>query len=132
MDSSEDERLFITQSSTKGDISAEIKGNVVQRLDIFVSACFNSLSTSKGGVSSFFFLNREIERFRTPITASECEKFNKSWVSDASRRKWVLKVFEERKKQRNEAVLTEDYSSELVIQEDSRRDGRRGVGLYTG
>ena len=29
MDSSEDEGLFITQSSTKGDISAEIEGNVV-------------------------------------------------------------------------------------------------------
>ena len=29
MDSSEDEGLFITQSSTKGDITAEIEGNVV-------------------------------------------------------------------------------------------------------
>ena len=29
MDSSEDEGLFITQSPTKGDISAEIEGNVV-------------------------------------------------------------------------------------------------------
>ena len=29
MDSSEEEELFITQSSTKGDISAEIEGNVV-------------------------------------------------------------------------------------------------------
>ena len=29
MDSSEDEGLFITQSSTEGDISAEIKCNVV-------------------------------------------------------------------------------------------------------
>ena len=38
MDSSEDEELFITQSSTKADISAEIEGNVVQRLDISVSA----------------------------------------------------------------------------------------------
>ena len=28
MDSSEDEGLFVTQSSTKGDISAEIEGNV--------------------------------------------------------------------------------------------------------
>ena len=48
------------------------------------------------------------------------EKFDKSWVSDASRRKWawVLKVFEEWKKQRNEAVLKEDYSGEPVIQED--------------
>ena len=51
---------------------------------------------------------------------SECDKFDKSLVSDASRRKcaWVLKVFEERKKQRNEAVLKEDYSSESIIQED--------------
>ena len=55
----------------------------------------------------FHFLFKIEQRFRTPITASECEKFNKSWVSDASRRKWawVLKVFEEWKKQRNEAVL---------------------------
>ena len=80
MDSSEDEGLFITQSSTKGDISAEIEYNVVKRLDISVSAY--SLSTSKGGVAIFF----EIEqRFRTPITASECERFDKSLVSDASR-----------------------------------------------
>ena len=48
------------------------------------------------------------------------EKFDKSWVSDASRRKWawVLKVFEEWKKPRNEAVLKEDYCGEPVIQED--------------
>ena len=43
-----------------------------------------------------------------------------SFVSDANRWKWawVLKVFEERKKQRNKAVLKEDYSSESIIQED--------------
>ena len=48
------------------------------------------------------------------------EKFDKSWVSDASRRKWawVLKVFAEWKKPRNKAVLKEDYSGEPVIQED--------------
>ena len=63
----------------------------------------------------------EIEqRFRTPITASECEKFDRSWVSDSSRRKWawVLKVFEDWKKQRNEAVLKQDYSGEAVIRQD--------------
>ena len=55
-----------------------------------------------------------------PITASEYEKFDKSWVSDASRRKWawVLKVVEEQEKQRNEAVLKQDYSGEPVIQQD--------------
>ena len=54
------------------------------------------------------------------ITASKCEKFDKSWVSEASCRKWawVLKVFEEWKKQKNEAVLKQDYSGELVIQQD--------------
>ena len=53
-------------------------------------------------------------------SASEREKFDKSWVSDTSRRKWawVLKVFEEWKKQRNETVLKEDYSGESAIQED--------------
>ncbi|CAH3170572.1 unnamed protein product [Porites evermanni] len=86
MDYSEDEALFITQSSMNNDISAEI----------------------------------EEQRFRTPITASGCEKFDKSWVSDASHRKWarVLKVFEEWKKQRNEAVLKQDYSGEPVVEED--------------
>ena len=38
MDSSEDEELFVTQSSTNADISAEIEGNVVSRLDISLSA----------------------------------------------------------------------------------------------
>ena len=51
---------------------------------------------------------------------SECDKFDKSLVSDASRRKWawVLKVFEVRKKQRSEEDLKEDYSCESIIQED--------------
>ena len=31
---------------------------------------------------------------------------------------WVLQVFEEWNKQRNEAVLKEDYSDESIIQED--------------
>ena len=31
---------------------------------------------------------------------------------------WVLQVFEEWKKQRNEAVLKEDYSGESIIQDD--------------
>ena len=52
MDSSEDEALFITQSSTNTDISAEIEGNNrVERLVISGSAlawnssdCFKSFS----------------------------------------------------------------------------------------
>ena len=94
-------------------------------MDISVSAY--SLSTFKGGVSIFFEIE---ERFRTPITGSEYERFDKSLVSDASRRKWAwfLKVFKERKKQRSEAVLKEDYSSESIIQEYIGLD----VGLYIG
>ena len=69
------------------------------------------------------FSNRK-KKFRTPITASECDKFNKSLVSGASRRKWawILKVFEERNKQRNEAALKEHYGSESIIQEDIADD----------
>ena len=82
-----------------------------------ISVSAYSLSTSEGSVSIFFQIE---QRFRTPITASEYEKFDKSFVSDANRRKWawVFKVFEERKKQRNKAVLKEDYSSKSIIQED--------------
>ena len=36
-------------------------------------------------------------RFRAPISSDECRRFEDSWVSDASRRKWnwVLNIFEE-------------------------------------
>ena len=105
MDSSEGEGLFITQSSTK------VKScNVCTFLSVLI--LYRLLK-----VAFLFFLIEQ--RFRTPITASECEKFE-SLVSDSSRRKWawVLKVFEKRKKQRNKAVLKEDYSSESIIHED--------------
>ena len=90
----------------------------MESLDVSVSALILYRLLKAAFSFSFFF--RKKKRFRTPITASECEKFDKSWVSDARRRKWacVLKVFEEWKKQRNEAVLKEDYSGEPVIRED--------------
>ena len=40
---------------------------------------------------------------------------------------WVLKVFEEWKKQRNEALLKQDYSGEPVIQEDERELNANGT-----
>ena len=119
MDSSENVGLFITQGSSKGDISVEIDGNVVYLLDISVSALilYRLLKAALSSASIFFLIE---QRFRTPIAASECEKFDKSWISDASHRKWawVLKVFEEWKKQKNEVVLKEDNSGESIIQED--------------
>ena len=66
----------------------------------------------------YFIFNSKIEqRFKRPITSLACEKFEKSWVSDASRRKWalVLKVFDQWKEERNKAVLKECYSGEPVI-----------------
>ena len=57
MDSSEEEGLFITQSSTKGDISTEIEGNVVQRVDVSVSALI-LYRLLKAAFPFSFFLNR--------------------------------------------------------------------------
>ena len=56
MDSSEDEELFITQSSTNADISAEIEGNAVQRFDISLSALI--LYWLLKAALPFSFLNR--------------------------------------------------------------------------
>ena len=51
-------------------------------------------------------------RFRAP-----CRRFEDSWVSDASRRKWnwVLNIFEEWRETRNEAVLKVENSGEPVL-----------------
>ena len=62
----------------------------------------------------------ENQRFRKPITSVECEKFEESWVSDSSRRKWawVLKVFDQWMVERNDAVNKISYSSEPLINEN--------------
>ena len=56
-------------------------------------------------------------RFRAPISSDECRRFEDSWVSDASRRKWnwVLNIFEEWRETRNEAVLKAEHSGEPVL-----------------
>ena len=62
-------------------------------------------------------------RFRAPISSDECRRFEDSWVSDASRRKWnwVLNVFEEWRETRNEAVLKVENSGEPVLTNASPR-----------
>ena len=62
----------------------------------------------------------EEQRFRKPITSVECEKFEESWVSDSSRRKWawVLKVFDQWMVERNKAVNEMSYSGEPLINEN--------------
>ena len=49
--------------------------------------------------------------------SDECRRFEDSWVSDASRRKWnwVLNIFEEWRETRNEAVLKVENSGEPVL-----------------
>ena len=56
-------------------------------------------------------------RFRAPISSDECRRFEDSWVSDASRRKWnwVPNIFEEWRETRNEAVLKVENSGEPVL-----------------
>ena len=56
-------------------------------------------------------------RFRAPISSDECLRFEDTWVSDVSRRKWdwVLPIFEEWREKRNEAVLKVEHSGEPVL-----------------
>ncbi|KAK2565248.1 hypothetical protein P5673_011199 [Acropora cervicornis] len=56
-------------------------------------------------------------RFRASISSDECRRFEDSWVSDASRRKWnwVLNIFEEWRETSNEAVLKVENSGEPVL-----------------
>ncbi|CAH3107100.1 unnamed protein product [Pocillopora meandrina] len=91
-DSSEDESaIFITQSQ-RSENAAAVEGNYAL--------------TFWG--------------FRKPITSVECEKFEESWVSDSSRRKWawVLKVFDQWMVERNKAVNEMSYSGEPLINEN--------------
>ena len=57
MDSSQDEGLFITQSSTNAVISAEIEGNVMYCFDISVSALI-LYRLLQAAFPFSFFLNR--------------------------------------------------------------------------
>ena len=56
-------------------------------------------------------------RFRAPISSGECRRFEDSWVSAASRRKWnwVLNIFKEWRETRNEAVFKIEHSGEPVL-----------------
>ena len=104
-------------------------------MDISVSALilYRLLKAALSSASIFFLIE---QRFRTPIAASECEKFDKSWVSDASHRKWawVLKVFEEWKKQKNESIIQEDIDEMLgfklarFVAEVRKEDGQEYPG----
>ena len=69
-----------------------------------------------------YIYSSEEQRFRKPITSIGSEKFEESWVSDASRRKWawVLKIFDQWKDKRNEAIVKVSYSGEPLIQENLR------------
>ena len=58
-----------------------------------------------------FCHSSEEQSFRKPITTFECEKFEENWV-------WVLKVFDQWRLERNEAVLKLSYNGEPLINEN--------------
>ena len=69
---------------------------------------------------AFLFLLKKSKGLERQLQLQTARSLTKNLVIETSRRKWAcfLKVLEEQKKQRNEAVLKEDYSSESIIQED--------------
>ena len=69
---------------------------------------------------SFIFILQRSKDSENLITSIECEKFEESWVSDASRRKWewVLKIFDQWKDKRNETIVKVSYSGEPLIKEN--------------
>ena len=56
-------------------------------------------------------------RFRKPITSLQCQTFEESWISDASRKKWgwVLNTFEQWLAERNYVISNNSHSGEPLI-----------------
>lgn len=73
-------------------------------------------------------------RFRAPISSDECRRFEDSWVSDASRRKWnwVLNIFEEWRETRNKAVLKVGHSSEPVLSQRIDEKSDEDLDFFLG
>ena len=59
-----------------------------------------------------------------PISSDERRRFEDSWVSDASRRKWnwVLNIFEERRETRSEALLKVENNQRIDEMSDEDLD----------
>ena len=85
--------------------------------DIVMSLICRSIFSPNCLCNLEYWLLRVSGRFRAPISSDECRRFEDSWVSDASRRKWnwVLNIFEEWRETRNEAVLKVENSGEPVL-----------------
>ena len=73
-------------------------------------------------------------RFRAPISSDECRRFEDSWVSDASRRKWnwVLNIFEEWRETRNEAVLKVEHSGEPLLNQRIDKMSDEDLDFFLG
>ena len=108
MDSWEDEGLFITKSSAKTDISAEMEGNVVKPFDISVSALID------------FWRRRFHYRF---LNRAKIKNANYSF---RMREVWQkLGIRRQPPEERNEAVWKQEYSDEPVIQQWTRVKRKR-------
>ena len=80
------------------------------------------------------FLSSGEQRFRRPIFSFECEKFEESWVSKASSRKWawVLEVFDQRRVERNEAVQKENYGGEPLMNDSPNEIAEEQLDFILG
>ncbi|XP_067054073.1 uncharacterized protein [Acropora muricata] len=104
-ESSSEEELFLTQSTFT------VKSDEYDGMGVSTSEGNGKCLEDNAGISE------GSGRFRAPISSDECRKFEDSWVSDASRRKWnwVLNIFEEWRETRNEAVLKVENSGEPLL-----------------
>ncbi|XP_067029455.1 uncharacterized protein [Acropora muricata] len=104
-ESSSEEELFLTQSTYT------VKLDEYDGMGVSTSEGNGKCLEDNAGISE------GSGRFRAPISSDECRRFEDSWVSDASRRKWnwVLNIFEEWRETSNEAVLKVENSGEPVL-----------------
>ena len=115
MSSDSDESFYITQSSPKRLVenvqeqpSKSHESRLIFILFMFVITLIHIVKHSSICVA---------KRFRDPITSFECEAFEKSWISDASRKKWAwaLRAFEEWRRERNLAISKDGDSVEQKL-----------------
>ncbi|XP_067029693.1 uncharacterized protein [Acropora muricata] len=121
-ESSSEEELFLTQSTFA------VKSDEYDGMGVSTSEGNGKCLEDNAGISE------GNGRFRAPISSDECRRFEDSWVSDASRRKWnwVQNIFEEWRETRNEAVLKVENSGEPELNQRIDQTSDEDLDFFLG